>query len=615
MQYAPDLVDNATVVFDAPDLIYDDESQPGLGIFGAFQLLTNASCAGIIGAANSAVSIQTSYVASYMGAPQISGASTSTELSVKSSFPSFTRTIGSDQVQFAVMAALVHYYGWTRVGFIHTNDAYGETGFQAFSQAAQQYGISIVDAETILYDARSNNVDMAPVLARLASANARIICTAFVTADAQYVFEAAWNATMIGPGPGASAGIYVWVGSDGWMLDDLTVDWPLGQAHPELLRGTVGTRPGCNQTTPAFAQLAAQLNASADPASVNPFTCYTFDAAWLYLFALNRTIGSIADINEAYPGVHLDPTCLQRSMADINVNAYPADCALPTAVSDALYARATCNATFGYTADSCVPMNGVAALMQQGAGRYADPQALLLYHVYSVSFVGTTGQVALDENGDRLNAVFLIVNGQTVFNAASQQYENNFAPIGLGTLPRGSATADVSVTAATVYPGGTDAEPNLNQKPADGPLPGTPGAGRALRPRRPTCSGPLTSARVSAVYQLRGDPCGLPRAGLHGHHVCPGGVGARAALSLHEGHHGRKSEFSVRDSGRVHAGLRNGVPHVSGGHRCPVHCTGVDLECGLLRILWRTLYEDLSVGSSASRGAVWVCGCAAAVHH
>ena len=78
-----------------------------------------------MGATASSLSAVSNPILSAFNWGQISSASTSVLLSDKSLYPTFYRTIPSDNMQSKAIAILCKYFNWTRIGILNNNDIFG----------------------------------------------------------------------------------------------------------------------------------------------------------------------------------------------------------------------------------------------------------------------------------------------------------------------------------------------------------------------------------------------------------------------------------------------------------------------------------------------------------
>ncbi|XP_029435551.1 extracellular calcium-sensing receptor-like [Rhinatrema bivittatum] len=105
--------------------------------------------AAIIGDSGSSQSMSMATLLGLYRYPQVSYFASSPLLSDKARFPSFLRTTPSDTVQAQGLAQLVLRFGWTWVGLLSTEDAYGEMGADIVKEELLKFGACIAFHETI----------------------------------------------------------------------------------------------------------------------------------------------------------------------------------------------------------------------------------------------------------------------------------------------------------------------------------------------------------------------------------------------------------------------------------------------------------------------------------
>ena len=96
---------------------------------------------GVVGAASSGVSLPIATLLRLFSMPQVSYASSSSELSDAERFMYFLRTIPPDNLQTAAIVDLLDYFNWTFVSTVHSRDSYGENGIRDFRRNAQNRSI------------------------------------------------------------------------------------------------------------------------------------------------------------------------------------------------------------------------------------------------------------------------------------------------------------------------------------------------------------------------------------------------------------------------------------------------------------------------------------------
>ncbi|XP_072895175.1 extracellular calcium-sensing receptor-like [Hemitrygon akajei] len=141
--------------------IYDDCSSTEIASKAALALINgedksieypkysgSSKAASIVGCQLSKNSIVTARTIGSFGIPLVSYYSTCSCLSDKIEYPTFFRTIPSDQYQSKILAELVRTFGWTWIGTIRSNTDYGHFGMQEFVQHVETFGVCIAYSES-----------------------------------------------------------------------------------------------------------------------------------------------------------------------------------------------------------------------------------------------------------------------------------------------------------------------------------------------------------------------------------------------------------------------------------------------------------------------------------
>ncbi|XP_026222139.1 extracellular calcium-sensing receptor-like [Anabas testudineus] len=176
----------------------------------------------IIGESGSTPSISMSRVIGPFDVPQVSHFATCACLSNKQQYPSFFRTIPSDQFQAEALAKLVKQFGWTWIGAVRSDSDYGNNGMATFLKAAQKERIC-VEYSVSFYrnDPRSRIQRVADVIRR----STAIVIVAFAGfGEMKLLME---ELSLVPSSPRQ------WIGSEAWVT------------HPDMLKftfcaGTIG---------------------------------------------------------------------------------------------------------------------------------------------------------------------------------------------------------------------------------------------------------------------------------------------------------------------------------------------------------------------------------------
>ncbi|XP_030256091.1 extracellular calcium-sensing receptor-like [Sparus aurata] len=160
----------------------------------------------IIGESGSTPSISMSRIIGSFDIPQVSHFATCACLSDKQQYPSFFRTIPSDQFQADALAKLIKHFGWTWIGAVRSDSDYGNNGMASFLDAAQKEGICVEYSESFYRThPRSRIQRVADVIRRSTS---MIIVAFAASGDLRILLQE----LSLEPSPPRQ-----WIGSEAWV--------------------------------------------------------------------------------------------------------------------------------------------------------------------------------------------------------------------------------------------------------------------------------------------------------------------------------------------------------------------------------------------------------------
>ncbi|XP_033833030.1 LOW QUALITY PROTEIN: extracellular calcium-sensing receptor-like [Periophthalmus magnuspinnatus] len=171
------------------------------------------SATAVLGHSGSAPTMAFARVIGRFQVPVVSHFATCACLSDREEFPSFFRTIPSDEHQSRALAKLVKHFGWMWVGAISNLNAYGVNGINAFIQAAVEEGVCIEYYEAFEQSGPASALDK--VVETVKRSTSKVI-VAFMSHREVTVLAAELyknNITSL-----------QWVGSDAWISDSSLSD-------------------------------------------------------------------------------------------------------------------------------------------------------------------------------------------------------------------------------------------------------------------------------------------------------------------------------------------------------------------------------------------------------
>ncbi|XP_049431390.1 extracellular calcium-sensing receptor-like [Epinephelus fuscoguttatus] len=329
----------------------------------------------IIGETSSSPSMAIATVIGPFHIPMISHFATCACLSDKTKYPSFLRTIPSDDYQSRALAQLVKHFGWTWVGAVRTNDDYGNNGMATFTETAQQLGICLEYSVSFFRTDPPDKIQK--IIDIIKASTSKVIVTFLSPTDIDLLIEKFSHRNLTG---------YQWVGSEAWIFDPETA--AMDKHH--ILDGAIGL------SIPK-AHVSGMREFILDVKPLNSSGNEMFTEFWETLFSCKFKQSQSSAENQRECTGHEDLTGVQSSFTDMSLmpifnNVYKG----VYAVAHALHSILSCNKTCNMKVQ-------------------LDPYTIL-QHIKRVHFKTKEGEeVYFNENGDPA-AKYEIINWQPTEN-------------------------------------------------------------------------------------------------------------------------------------------------------------------------------------------------------
>ncbi|XP_068592982.1 extracellular calcium-sensing receptor-like [Cebidichthys violaceus] len=386
--------------------IYDSCSTPHQALKAAMELVGSEKSSGVEGETQSkgtchetvpAVigdggSTQSLVVARFLGVfhvPQVSYFSSCACLSDKNEFPAFLRTMPSDFFQVDALVQLVKHFGWTWVGVIAGDDAYGLGGANIFANEVRKLGACIALHEVIPKNRAQTTI--ASIVSKIRSSGARVILVFAVEQDAAALFAEALRHDLE-----ELTGIQ-WLASEAWSTAAV-LSTP--KKHHHILQGSMGFAIR-RAHIPGLQDFLLHLHPSSPDAPADPFLI----PFWEEMFQCS--LGVQAEGQEH--NVEGKPPCSGAEELGSVTNIYSdvSQLRISYNVHKAVYTIAHALKAMR----SCVKGNG--PFPQQACPDVDNIQPWqLLHYIKLVEYLNFFGdEIKFDENGDPA-AMYDLVNWQ-----------------------------------------------------------------------------------------------------------------------------------------------------------------------------------------------------------
>uniref|UniRef100_A0A8C4TJF1 Extracellular calcium-sensing receptor-like n=1 Tax=Erpetoichthys calabaricus TaxID=27687 RepID=A0A8C4TJF1_ERPCA len=203
----------------------------------------------LVGDTGSSPSIAISRILSLFGMPMVSYFATCPCLSNKVEFPSFFRTIPSDDFQVKAMVEIIKHFGWTWVGILGSDDEYGHTALKTFSDVFQTVGC--LSFNEIIPQA-NDKLKILHITNIIKQSTAKVIVIFAVSRDISFLLNEIILQNITGR---------QWIASEAWSLDSLA-----SEENFYWLGGTIGIAIR-RKDIPNLEKFLLQVRPDFDPAN------------------------------------------------------------------------------------------------------------------------------------------------------------------------------------------------------------------------------------------------------------------------------------------------------------------------------------------------------------
>ncbi|MGH0143046.1 UNVERIFIED_CONTAM: hypothetical protein FKN15_077590 [Acipenser sinensis] len=179
----------------------------------------------IIGDAISTASIIIARTLGVFRIPMVSYFASCACLSNRKEFPSFFRTVPSDNFQARAMARLLKLFGWTWVGVIAGDDDYGKFGIQLFGEEIKKSDVCVAFSEIIPKVYSKNKIMQ--IVKTIKQSTAKVIVTFAIEGDIYSVLEEVIRQNITDK---------QWIATEGWITSTLIS----AKENFQSLGGTIG---------------------------------------------------------------------------------------------------------------------------------------------------------------------------------------------------------------------------------------------------------------------------------------------------------------------------------------------------------------------------------------
>ncbi|CAF0897991.1 unnamed protein product [Adineta steineri] len=259
------------------------------GLRSTCQMTSKSNIVGIVGPYLSRESLVIAPFGASIGIPVISHSSTDPELSDRSAYPTYYRTIPADDTAALAIGQLFIRFNWTSCIVIYQNDAFGEGFEQAISDVFDNYNLTIT--ETIMFNIATLSI-RGDLKSLLINNPTRIVLLWAQPDYTTLILQSALNSGVLGPS-------FVWILSADIELNSFDAQWYpnlIGMFTMEAVVGNVINAPINTTLLNDAYKIWQTYEPESFPGSTNvDYTAlFAFDATWTLIQALVQLCSNVS---------------------------------------------------------------------------------------------------------------------------------------------------------------------------------------------------------------------------------------------------------------------------------------------------------------------------------
>ncbi|CAF1200955.1 unnamed protein product [Adineta steineri] len=271
------------------------------------RVMTTSNIVGIVGSGLSSESHIIAPFSAKIGIPIASYAATDPALSDGIIYPTFYRTVPSDNTTALAMAQLFIRFNWTSCIVIYQNDDYGTGGAQALTDIFTNQNLIV--SQMIIFDIVTLTI-RGDLKSLLKSSSIRIIILWMDSDYASVFIQNALDLDVLGPQ-------FTWILTSTISLDNFnstSYNKLSGMITVEPVVGSVVNAPINTTLLSAAYNIWQQYEPETFPGSdkVDYYAIFAFDATWLLIQGLNQLCSSFPNISSTCTTLTGDSFCFNR---------------------------------------------------------------------------------------------------------------------------------------------------------------------------------------------------------------------------------------------------------------------------------------------------------------